>query len=149
MTPTGKPARSTGLLTNTLGALAVVAGTLVTWWLWLGRDSTYYVDPATGYAAGPYTGPQVAGCVLSLVAIGAVGAWFMWPWLTALALTSTFTVAWTVHAAQNDDSGLFAVGAVFLLFGLTLGSTVVCGGVWLLRWILGRRQRPAQPFAAR
>ena len=137
------------LLTDLLGTLAVIVATLATWWLWLGHDHTYYTDPATGYQAGPYTPGQVAGCVLTLVVIGAVAGWFLPPWLTIPALTLTFTIAWTVDAYGRDDSGLFAVGAVLVLMGMTLGSTVVAGGVWLVRWILRQRQRPAQPLAAR
>ncbi len=136
------------LLRDLLGTLAVVGATLATWWLWLGRDHTYYTDPATGFQAGPYTAPQVAGCVLTLVVIAALGGWFLRPWLTALAVTATFTIAWTADAAAQDETGLYAIGAALLLIGLTFGSTVVCGGAWLTRRLL-RRDAAAQPFAAR
>jgi hypothetical protein len=135
------------LLRDLLGTLAVIALTLATWWLWLGRDHTYYTDPATGFQAGPYTAPQVAGCILTLALIGALGGWFLRWWLTALALTITFTSAWTADAAANDDSGLFVVGAGLVLIGLTIGSALVCGGAALVR--LARRTGRAQPLAAR
>ncbi|MGR6321433.1 hypothetical protein Q2K19_18585 [Micromonospora soli] len=108
-----------------LGGLLLAAATVGAWFAWLGWDSGYTVDPETGAISGPYAVWQVAGCVLTLAVIAAVGAWWLSPWLVAPVMTVAFTVTWAVHAASTDDTGLWAVGAVLVLIGMAAGSTVV------------------------
>lgn len=121
------------------GAVAVAVLTVGVWFAWLGWDTNYQVD-AAGQQSGPYEGWQVAGCVLSLVALlaGAILAGVR-AFPAAAALTVAFTVAWTVRAAATDDSGLFVVGAVLVLVGTALGSAFVAVPARLLAARLGHR----------
>ena len=122
-----------------LGGLILAVATVGTWWAWLGWDTGYTVDPETGATSGPYAPWQVVGCVLTLAVLAA--GWLLGPWVVAPVMTVAFTVAWAVHAASTDDTGLWAVGAVLVLAGMAVGATVVSGGAWLLR--RGRRGKAA------
>lgn len=107
-----------------LATLVIVALTTATWWT-LGRDTSYEVDPATGSVTGPYEAPQVIACVVVLVGLVVVAALVLPAWLAVLVVSLPFTGAWTIHAASNDDSGLWAVGAILLLVGTLVGATIV------------------------
>ena len=107
-----------------LATLVIVALTTATWWT-LGRDTSYEVDPATGSVTGPYEAPQVIACVVVLVGLVVVAALVLPAWLAVLVVSLPFTAAWTIHAASNDDSGLWAVGAILLLVGTLVGATIV------------------------
>lgn len=108
------------------GLFALAAATVVVWWAWLGRDTEMYLDPETGNYAGPYTTAQVAGAVLTLAALLVAAVLLRVPALPAAAvMTVAFTAAWTAQAAATDESGLFAVGAILVLAGMTAGTTVV------------------------
>jgi hypothetical protein len=121
------------VLRSLAGAVALAAATVLTWYLWLGRDTEYQVD-ANGVESGPYTTAQVAGCLLTLVALLVAAVWLgVRPLVAAAAMTVAFTVAWTVWAASVDDSGLFAVGAIMVLFGMAIGTTVVAFGTHAVR----------------
>ncbi|MEH0937186.1 hypothetical protein [Micromonospora psammae] len=120
--------------TRTLvGGLILAAATVGAWWAWLGWDSGYATDPRTGATTGPYQPWQVAGCVLTLALLAAAAGWWLSPWLVAPVMAVAFTVAWAAHAASTDDSGLWAVGAVLVLVGTGVGTTVVSVGAHLLR----------------
>ncbi|GAB4069653.1 hypothetical protein GCM10028777_32310 [Angustibacter speluncae] len=119
-------------LPSPLVALLAAVAAAATWFAWLGWESGYVTDPATGTVTGPYSVVQVAGCVVTLLVVAAVAGWFAAPWWVAPAITLAFTAAWTVDAAASDDSGLFVVGAGLVLVGLALGSGLVCTGAWLL-----------------
>jgi hypothetical protein len=114
-----------------LVAVLAAVGAVATWWAWLGWESGYVTDPDSGAVSGPYSVAQVAGCVLTLVALAAVAGWFAAPWWVVPALSAAFTAAWTVDAARRDDSGLFVVGAGLVLVGVALGSGLVCTAAWL------------------
>ncbi|MET7969025.1 hypothetical protein [Micromonospora sp. NPDC005305] len=116
-----------------LGGLLLAAATVGAWWAWLGWESGYTVDPETGATSGPYAVWQVAGAVLTLIVIAAVGGWFVSPWVVAPVMTVAFTAAWAARAASTDDTGLWAVGAALVAVGSAIGATVVGGGVALLR----------------
>jgi flagellar biosynthesis protein FlhB len=107
-----------------LFTFVIAALTIATWWT-LGRDTAREVDAATGNVTGPYEAPQVIVCVVVLVALVVVGALVLPAWLAVLAVSLPFTAAWTLHAASTDDSGLWAVGAILVLLGTLVGSTVV------------------------
>jgi hypothetical protein len=124
-----------------LGGLILAAATVGAWWAWLGWETGYTVDPETGATSGPCAPWQVAGCVLTLALIAAVGGWLLGPWVVAPVMTVAFTIAWAAHAAATDDTGLWAVGALLVLVGTALGTTVVSGGAWLIR--RGRTGRSA------
>ena len=121
---------------NLLGGLFLAMATVGAWWLWLGRDTRYTVDPETGSTTGPYEPWQVVGCVLTLAVLAALAGTRLSPWLVAPVMTVAFTVAWSWQAASTDDTGLWAVGAVLVLIGMAVGTTAVSVGA---RWISGRR----------
>ncbi|MFU8872942.1 hypothetical protein [Micromonospora sp. SL4-19] len=115
-----------------LGGLLLAAATVGAWWAWLGWETGYTVDPETGERTGPYAVWQVAGCVLTLALLAAVGGWWLNPWLVVPVMTVAFTAAWSVHAASTDATGLWAVGAVLVLIGTAAGTTVVSLASWLV-----------------
>ena len=125
----------------TAGLLALAATTVLAWWAWLGRDTTMQLDPQTGNYSGPYTTAQVAGVVLTLAALLVIAVLLRVPALPAAAvMTVAFTAAWTVQAAGDDESGLFLVGTILVLVGMTAGTTVVA----LITAAQRRRRRPAR-----
>lgn len=103
-------------------ALAVLAAAC--WFAWLGRDTTYQVDPATGVASGPYEAWQVLGCVLSLAVAVVLGTVKLGGPVTVVVTTLAFTVAWSVTASA-DETGLWLVGALLVLVGVAVGAGVV------------------------
>lgn len=128
---------SSGRLRTVAVVLGAALAAVATWVAWLGWESGYRTDPATGAVSGPYSVAQVVGCVLTLVVIAAAAGWWAPPWFVAPAVTLGFTTAWTLDAAATDDTGLFAVGTLLLLVGLGAGSALV-GAV---AWLVGRRRR--------
>ena len=111
---------------TTAGLLGLAAATVFTWWAWLGRDTEMQLDPATGDYSGPYTTAQVAGLVLTLAALLVAAVLLRVPALPAAAvMTVAFTAAWTAQAAATDDSGLYLVGTILVLAGMTAGTAVV------------------------
>jgi hypothetical protein len=92
---------------------------------WLGWDHEYQTDPVTQAVSGPYEAWQVIGCVLTLLAVGLAAGVRLGPLVPLAAMPLPFTVAWSVDAAAKDSSGLWAVGAVMILFGSILGSGVI------------------------
>ncbi|KKJ98562.1 hypothetical protein [Micromonospora sp. HK10] len=119
---------------SVLGGLLLAAATVGSWLAWLSWETGYRVDPETGATSGPYAVWQVAGCVLTLVLVAALGGWWLGPWLVVPVMTVAFTAAWGVHAAATDDSGLWVVGAALVLIGTAAGSLVVSLAARLLRW---------------
>ncbi len=117
-----------------LGALLLAAATVLAWLAWLGFDTQKELDPATGSETGPYSVQQVAGCVLTLAGllVGAILAGVP-RWTAAAVMTVAFTVAWTAGAAANDDSGLFAVGAVLVAAATAAGTAAVAALTGALR----------------
>ncbi|RLP86731.1 hypothetical protein EAD89_20785 [Micromonospora sp. BL4] len=111
-----------------LGALFLAVATVGVWLLWLGWDTGYTVDPETDSRSGPYEPWQVIGCVLTLALLAALAGTRLSPWLVAPVMTVAFTAAWSWGALSSDDSGLWAVGAVLVLVGMAVGSTLVSLG---------------------
>ena len=92
-------------LRSLVGAVILAAATVLTWWLWLGRDTEYQID-ANGVASGPYTTGQVAGCVLTLLVLLVAAVLLgVRPLIAAAAMTIAFTVAWTAQAAADGRDG--------------------------------------------
>ena len=114
------------------GVLAVAALSAASWYAWMGWDHQYQI--VDGEQTGPYEVWQVAGCVLTLLAVY-VGALLLRvrAWAAAAALVLAFTIAWTVQAAGADESGLYAVGTIGLLLGLIAGTALVAAVVLPLR----------------
>jgi hypothetical protein len=126
-------------VTDVLGALAVATSTVAAWWLWLGWDTEHDIDPVTQSYSGPYEVWQVAGCVLSLVAIAVIGGWLLRPWTVAATMTIAFTVAWSWQADSVDASGLWAVGAILVFAGMAVGSAVFSYGARIGRNMARRK----------
>lgn len=125
-----------------LGALALAGATVATWWIWLGWDTEYQVDPVTQVSSGPYEPYQVVGCVLTIGALAAVAGLLLRPWVVVVTMAASFTVAWSVGAASTDDSGLWVVGAVLVAGGMVGGTALCAFGAHLLRQLTrsnGRR----------
>ncbi|MCS7478614.1 hypothetical protein ACFFQW_48315 [Umezawaea endophytica] len=121
------PVRS---LLLSLGLAALSVGT---WWVFLGTDDTRDVDPVTGSTTGPYEAPQVIACGLVLVGLVAVGTVVVPPWAAVAAVALPFTAAWAVHAAGQDDSGLWVVGGALVLLGTVGGGALVAAVTRALR----------------
>ncbi|MDT5034084.1 MAG: hypothetical protein QOC94_4255 [Actinoplanes sp.] len=119
------------------GLLALA--TVGTYWLFLGRDQTMQLDPATGNYGGPWTTGQVAGCVLTMLVllIGAVCAGLR-PVLAAAVMTLAFVVPWTIQAAATDETGMYGVGLMLILVGMGFGTWLVA----LLTAVVARAWRP-------
>ncbi|AEV82123.1 hypothetical protein ACWT_1107 [Actinoplanes sp. SE50] len=111
------------------GTVAVAVLSALSWLAWMGWDHEYQTDPATGVTSGPYEAWQVIGCALTLLAVfaGAMAAGVR-PVLVSVALPLAFTAAWTVTAAADDTTGLYAAGALLLLLGLG-AATVVASAI--------------------
>ena len=125
-------------LVTSLAVLGLAAATFAAWWLWLGSDHTYQVDPATGTTTGPYEPAQVVGCVVTLAALAVLGNLVLRPWLAVVTMTATFVAGWSTDAATTDESGLWLVGSIMLALGMAAGTAVVSVVVTALR---RRRQR--------
>jgi hypothetical protein len=134
--------RRSGFPFQALGVLAVAVLSALSWLAWMGWDDQYQVDPATGVASGPYEAWQVIGCALSLlvVFVGALLAGVR-PWMACAALTLAFTAAWTAQAAPDDETGMFGVGVIMLLVGLSVATIVVSAVTVGLRNWWGARRR--------
>jgi hypothetical protein len=114
----------TSVLRAAAGAVVVAGATVATWFAWLGRDTGYQID-ANGNQTGPYTTGQVAGCVLTLLAVLVAAVLLRVPPLVAAAaMTVAFTAAWAVQAAATDETGLFLVGAILVFAGTAAGTAV-------------------------
>ncbi len=109
-----------------VGGLGVAVLSAVSWFAWMGWDTGYDVDPVTQTSSGPYQAWQVVGCGVTLLLV-LVGALLLGvrPLVACAAMTVAFTAAWTTTAASADETGLFVVGAVLVLLGLTATTAVV------------------------
>src|SRR3954452_11193 len=119
--------------------LVLAALTAATWYGWLGWDHEYQIDPVTGIASGPYEAWQVVGCVLTLLALALAAGVLIHPAVPIAVMPLAFTVAWSIDAASQDETGLWGVGAILILFGSLVGSAVVAGLATLLRHWWSRR----------
>lgn len=127
---TSNTKRGNGFQATGVAAVAVLSA--LSWFAWMGWDHQYQI--VDGEPTGPYEAWQVAGCVLSLLAVF-VGALLLRvrAWAAAAALVLAFTIAWTVQAAGEDDSGMYGVGTIMLLFGLITATALVSAVVLPLR----------------
>jgi hypothetical protein len=125
-----------------VGVLCVAAGSVLSWWAWLGWDHQYQQDAVTGVWSGPYEAWQVVGCALSLLVlfVGALLAGVR-PVPASAALTLAFTATWTAEAAPQDETGMYGVGMLMLLVGLSVGTILVSVATLGLRerWQARRR----------
>ncbi|GAA2678213.1 hypothetical protein [Actinoplanes palleronii] len=117
---------STGKSRALIGTVVVAVLSAGAWFAWLGWDTEYQTDPATGVTSGPYEAWQVAGCALTLLVVFVGALLARVPALLAsLALTLAFTAVWTAQAAAEDSTGMYGVGTIMLLLGLGTATLVV------------------------
>ena len=128
--------------------LAVVLGAL-TWAAWLGWDRTASFDVVTGSVQYPYVTLQVLGCALTVLVLTAVLSARGRPVIAATGVGLGFWLVWTVDAASQDDTGLFALGAIFLAFALVVGTTLAALAGAGVRVFLDRRGRRGGAVQAR
>lgn len=124
-----------------LGVAALLAAAcFAAYWGWLGWDQTYQLDPVTGAASGPYEPWQVVGCALTLVLVAMVAGLARQAAVAMVVMPCAFTIAWSMPARATDESGLWAVGAIMILVGMTAGVAVVAPLLSLLgsRLLIGR-----------
>ena len=107
-------------------AVGSVAGAL-TWGAWLGWDRTPSYDVVTGTVQTPYVTLQVLGCAITVGVVTAILAARWHPVAAAVGVSVGFWLVWTVDAASQDDSGLFAVGAMMMAVGLPAATAVAAG----------------------
>lgn len=120
-------------------ALLVALGAAAAWWVWMGWDTSYRIDPATGSATGPYEAWQVAGGVITLLVVGVIGARTLPLWVLVPAVVVPFVCSWAVSAQALADSSLWLVGLVLLTAGVTAAAVVVgLLGRWFWRSVPGR-----------
>jgi hypothetical protein len=140
MTTPGRRRTGAGFL------LALVLGAL-TWGAWLGWDRTASYDSVTDSVQYPYVTLQVLGCGLTVLVLTVALAVRGPAVAAATGVGLGFWLGWTVDAASQDDTGLFAVGAIMLAIGLVAGLTpAALLGVWVRRLLAwrGRRDGTAQ-----
>lgn len=84
----------------------------------------------------------MVGCALSLLVlfVGALLAGVR-PVPASAALTLAFTATWTAEAAPQDETGMYGVGMLMLLVGLSVGTILVSVATLGLRerWQARRR----------
>lgn len=89
----------------------LAAATALTWWIWLGHDTVYQ----------PW---QVIGCGATFLLLGVLtGLRTRWRIMAVAVMALSFTVAWSIPAS-SDDTGLWGVGAIMVLFGTAFGATL-------------------------
>jgi len=113
-------------------SLPLAAATVGSWAAWLSWETGYRTDPVTETVSGPYSWWQVAGCVVTLAAVAGVAGRWLHPLLVAPIMATAFTVAWSVRAAADDETGLWIVGAFLVFAGTAAGATAVSWGGRLL-----------------
>lgn len=119
-----------------LGAVLVLAAACALWFVWLGWDTAYDVDPDTGNLSGPYAWWQVAGFVLSAGALVFTAGRFL-PAAAIVPATALGIAGGFALSARADDSGLAAIGVVMILCGSAGGAALLLA--------LGRFLPPARP----
>ncbi|MGB7819469.1 MAG: hypothetical protein WBL35_12175 [Ornithinibacter sp.] len=112
------------------------------WFAWLGWDHEYYqID---GVPEGPYRAWQVLGCAMSISAAAVLA--YLWSpsvwaiFVLAAAADIGFAFPWALNAASTDESGLWAVGLLFLLVGSGLGLLALL----TITAVADARRRPRQ-----
>lgn len=140
------PPASVRMPSVTVVAGAVALGTLIAYLAWLGWDQTKELG-ADGYLHGPYQSWQVAGLVITIVALASIGGRLMPPLLSAFVISVVLTLTWSVDAATDpgmENDGLWPIGSIMIAAGSFTAVWVVASAsaVWTRRRPL-RRSTPA------
>ena len=123
-------------------ALVLAALTAAAWYGWLGWDHEYQTDPVTNVVSGPYETWQVAGLAVTLLGLAIGAVVLVSPLFPLVVMPLAFTVAWSVDAARQDETGLWGAGALFILVGMSLAGVVLAV---LANALLGRRPHRVSP----
>lgn len=123
----------------------LVLGCFAAYWGWLGWDSGYQTDPVSGRQTGPYEPWQVVGCVLTLLVLAVVAGLAGRARTALTVMPLAFTTAWGIPASADDESGLWGVGALLLLIGMLMGTSLVA----FTSEALARRSRTTAGSAGR
>ena len=118
------------------------------WYGWFAWDTEYHYDADAGGTTGPYQLWQGVGaffCGLVVLAIAYRTLHFA---VALLVLPASFTLAWISTASAMDTSGLWAVGAILVAVGTTLGTAVLLGIAAGIE-ALGRRRSRASSGSVR
>ena len=110
------------------------------WFGWFSWDTEYHYNAATGETGGPYQLWQGVGAFFYGLVVVALAHRLLHFVVALLVLPASFTLAWISTASSMDTSGLWAVGAVLVAVGTTVGSAVLLGLAAAVE-TLGRRRR--------
>lgn len=92
------------------------AATFAAWWVFLGMDED-----------DQYTVPQVAGLVVVLFAIGVACGWLARRTellgVIVSAVVGVAAACWT--SWSDDESGMFVVGWIMVVFGTIVGAVAI------------------------
>ena len=109
-----------------IGAILAVA-TLIAYLAWIGWDQTKQLG-ADGYLHGPYESWQVAGLVITVLALAAIGGWRGQVVASILAIPAVLTLTWSVDAATDagmENDGLWPIGSTMIAGGSFVGVFIV------------------------
>ena len=107
----GSPPRR-GWAREVLMLALLAAAAALTCWIWLGHDTVYQSW-------------QVIGCGTVFLLLGVLaGLRTRWRILAVAVMALSFTVAWSIPASSDDDTGLWGVGAIMVLIGSAFGATL-------------------------
>lgn len=121
--------------------IAVLSATL--WYGWFAWDTEYYYDTTVGEMAGPYAVWQGIGAFLCSFVVVGLAYRLLRLVVALLVLPAAFTAAWISTAAATDVTGLWAVGAVLVAVGTTLGSALMLGIAAVIENAGKRHRAPA------
>ena len=110
-----------GLISLAMVAL-ISAGS---WFAWLAWDTTYYLDPKTGYEAGPYEAWQAIGSGITVIVTVIIAVRFAAPARVAAAAAIGYAIAWSSTEMPGDESGMSGVGMVMILIGVGVGTLLI------------------------
>ncbi|QBR93164.1 hypothetical protein [Nocardioides euryhalodurans] len=128
-----------------VAAVVLTAASFAAHWVWLGWDVEYDGDPSTGAVSGPYQVWQVAGCVLTLLGVAVVAGVRGHFWAATVVMPVAYTTALSLQAQASDESGLWLVGAILVLVGMSLAVPLVAGlASAVSRSVRGRRAIPTR-----
>ncbi|WP_407444221.1 hypothetical protein [Rhodococcus sp. (in: high G+C Gram-positive bacteria)] len=117
--------------------IAVAVASALSWLAWLGWETGYRELP-DGSVEGPYSTVQVIACAVTVAAVVVAGCLALrgsrgGAAAVIVTATSAFAVMWARDASSDDASGLWVVGLVLLVLGMTAGLSVVAFLTLLVR----------------
>lgn len=111
------------------------------WFAWLAWDTTYYLDPKTGYEAGPYEAWQAIGSGITVIVAVIIAVRFAAPARVAAAAAIGYAIAWGSTEMPGDESGMSGVGLVMILIGVGIGTLVIGSAAHAVVFSLDARRK--------